>query len=405
MIHIFTITARNYLSLAITLGDSVKKHHPEARFSICVADGLDAIKTSDIEYALVDVPAILGKTLTDDLAFKYNITEYCTSVKPILFRHFFESEQDTDLIYYMDPDTFLYDRLDVITESTPEKTLYLAPHLLDCRIADDHPYPEYKHLWEGIFNLGFCAIRRTYKSAAIIDWWDTRLRQYCYADHIDGLHTDQKWMDYAPAFFGLDLEIVRNYGVNVAHWNLGEREISSKEDCIFANDDRLIFFHFSGFDFNGKVLAKHVSAEKQNYFSNTIKQMADTYRSSVHQNGYKKFITIPYRYSSFDDGVAITSIHRRIYRTLSEKDGQKLPFEASSNFRKKIEKSRLLDFSKESLQNYNSGTVQNLGKITRVLESSLKCFLLIFGIKNYSYLIKFFSRYSRIENNIFLLKD
>lgn len=131
MIHIFTITARNYLSLALTLGDSIARHHPEARFTICVADGLDQLDgllpaTRHPGHRLVSALDLLPRAELDDIAFKYNITEYCTAIKPLMFKSLF-ADPAVDLVYYMDPDTHLYQRLDPITEGTPDKTLYLAP--------------------------------------------------------------------------------------------------------------------------------------------------------------------------------------------------------------------------------------------------------------------------------------
>ena len=134
MIHIFTIAARNYLSLALTLGDSIARHHPEAQFTICVSDGLEQLDdllpaTVHSGHRLLSAHELMPREQLEDLAVKYNITEYCTAIKPI--------------VYYMDPDTHLYQRLDPITADSPDKTLYLAPHLINCRLADDHPYPEY----------------------------------------------------------------------------------------------------------------------------------------------------------------------------------------------------------------------------------------------------------------------
>lgn len=405
MIHIFTITARNYLSLAITLGNSVSLHHPEARFSIFVADGLDGIDIEHIPHNLVDVPKLLGKPLADDLAFKYNITEFCTSVKPAIFQHLFNTEADVELVYYLDPDTCLYNRLDVITATTPDKTLYLAPHLIDCRIEDNHPYPEHKHLWEGIFNLGFCAIRRTNAAEQILHWWNERLMTHCYADFFDGLHTDQKWMDYAPVFFRRDLEIVTNYGVNVAHWNLAERTITEADGQLFANNDSLVLFHFSGFDFKGRLLSKHTAEELQeHYLEGVLLRLANDYRERVMENGYAKFIKIPYAYAFFDNKKPVTSLHRRLYRVISRDRPMPSPFSSAQPFYLKLKSVGLLDESKGALGNYSAATVPNLGRIVSIVEWLLGGFRRLFGVSRYVQLIKFFSRYSRYESHAFLVK-
>lgn len=407
MIHIFTITARNYLGIALTLGESVSRHHPEARFSICVSDGLGGLDLvlSNPLHRLIDVPALFAPEIAEDLAFKYNITEYCTAVKPRMFRHLFALEPATDLVYYMDPDTYLFSRLDCITAATPDKTLYLAPHLIDYRLADDHPYPEYHHLWEGIFNLGFCAIRRTGWSARVIDWWDARLLEYCYADHTDGLHTDQKWMDYAPVFFGPELEIVRNHGVNAAHWNLSERPITFDGTDYFAQRDKLVFFHFSGFDFKGELLTKHVPAEvQQGYLTPTVIELSKKYRAAVKGNRFDDFIMIPYAFATFDDGTPVTQPLRRLYRELKKSRPISAPFSSCGELFSLFRDAKLLDKSAAARSNFSKATVPDLGRKIEKVGNGLRFILRFVGFTRYAQLIKLAAYLGRFENHAFLLR-
>lgn len=410
MTHIFTITARNYLSLALTLGHSIARHHPEAHFTICVADGLDQLEGLGVEsrvihpgHRLLSAHVLMPREQLEDLAFKYTITEFCTAIKPVIFKTLF-FDASVDLIYYLDPDIYLYQRLDPITDYSPNKTIFLAPHLIDCRLADDHPYPEYHHLWEGIFNLGFCAIRRTGATERILEWWDARLREYCYADQVDGLHTDQKWMDYAPVFFHDELQIVRHYGVNTAHWNLAERSITLNDGTYYSGSDPLIFFHFSGFDFQGEMLTKHSSAERQASNSNeTLRELAVTYRQAVKENGYTQFILIPYAFGSFSDGTPITKPHRRLYRVKSRDTTYATPFSDKGPFYKALSNSGLLDRSPAARSNYSNTTVGNAAVRIRTVERIMHCGLKIIGFRRYAQLVKLAAWLGRFEHHRFLL--
>ena len=74
---IFTIVARNYLPLAYTLADSVRRHHPEADLRIFVADGTLDLPQPLSAHRLVSLDEVLDPSF-EELRFKYNITEFCT---------------------------------------------------------------------------------------------------------------------------------------------------------------------------------------------------------------------------------------------------------------------------------------------------------------------------------------
>ena len=402
---IFTIVARNYLPLALTLADSVALHHPEARLHIFVADGLEGLPEEQRRHALTGLDSYLGLDW-DPLRFQYDITEFCTSVKPHLFRRLL-AETDAEHVYYLDPDTWLFGRLDCIHQAAPQASIFLTPHLLHCRPDGDHAYPEYAHLWEGIFNLGFCAVRRSASADRFLLWWDKRLREHCYADHFDGLHTDQKWMDYVPAYFGQALHIVRLQGVNTAHWNLDERELAQDPQGHYSvNGEPLLLFHFSGFDFKGAQLTRHVdSAQQERYASLALRHLGADYRAAVHANGYASHIDLPYRYNHFDNGHPISPLQRRLYRAMGGANFESQPFAAAGPFFRMLAKRRLLDNSPAALRGHAAATLPRVGRLTRCAQFALRGFLRCFGASRYAYLLKFFSKFARLENHAFLLED
>ncbi|MBV8502042.1 MAG: hypothetical protein JO006_10010 [Paucibacter sp.] len=402
---IFTIVARNYLPLALTLADSVARHHPEAQMHIYVVDGLDGLPAASYAHTLTGLDSVLGPEF-DALRFQYNITEFCTSVKPMLFARLLAQTQ-AELVYYLDPDTWLFGRLDPIHQAAPDASIFLTPHLLHCRPDGDHAYPEYKHLWEGIFNLGFCAVRRSTTTDRFLAWWDKRLREYCYADHFDGLHTDQKWMDYVPAYFGEHLHIVRQQGVNVAHWNLDERTLEKgPSDTYTVSGEALLLFHFSGFDFAGESLTRHVETQsQQRYASPALQALSSSYREAVKKNGYADHIRLSYRYNYFDNGQPISPLQRRLYRALGPSGGAASPFAHGGSFYQTLSRRGLLDFSPAALRGHSAATLPQVGRLTRWAQAGLRVFLRCFGASRYAYLLKFFNKFARPENHVFLLED
>ena len=77
----FTICAKNYLAQALTLRESFLKHNPSLNFFIFLADKIDGVED-------VDGVVALDKSWIPDwvnMAFKYDVIEFNTSIKPFCF--------------------------------------------------------------------------------------------------------------------------------------------------------------------------------------------------------------------------------------------------------------------------------------------------------------------------------
>lgn len=401
--QVFTIVARNYLALAHTLADSVARFHPEATMTIVIADGLDGLETADHRHALVAAHTFLGSEF-EDLAFRYDVTEFCTAVKPFVFGRLLAL--DGEPVFYLDPDTHLYGRLDPVLDLLKDREIVLTPHLLELQQIEDRAYPEFLHLWTGIFNLGFCALKAGARSRDFVGWWTERLRRYCYADRQDGLHTDQKWVDYAPVFFGDALGILRHRGVNVAYWNIDERPLVRDADGgIRAGPDPLLLFHFSGFRFATLELTKQPAADaKIRYDDAILRSLSAEYRDAVFANGYERLIRLPYDLARYHDGVPVTGMHRRLYRELSRVEGFAQPFATDGPVRMRLQQAGLVDHSVAAAANYSARTFGDLGRAIGTAERVMRLLSRLLGPRRYAYMIRFFGLYGRIEAHSFLTR-
>lgn len=391
----FTIVARNYLGYAITLGQSLGALHPNFRFAIVVVDGLDGIDASSIPFTVLDARDVCDEHYPD-MAFRYNVVEFATSIKPQVFRHFMQAHGG--VVLYLDPDLFVLGPLDPIVEALRDKSICVTPHLIHCKL-DDEPYPEYLHLFEGVFNFGFCGVRGSPDAVRFLDWWDRQLRNHCYIDHRDGLHTDQKWANYLPCYFGDSLVVLRHPGANVAHWNLGERSVSVEDGTYFVNGQRLLFFHFSGFDYFGKGLVKRGSVETGVAGHDTaLRQLAAAYRARLKANGHEAYARLAYAFDRFPNGDLVTHLHRRLYRA----SGGHLadPF---VDFHGPVARARLIDRSPIAAAGYRRAAVADVEGKTRRLEALFRLALRALGVRRYNLLIKACNHFGRHENHGFLL--
>ena len=121
----FTICAKNYLAQALTLRESFLKHNPSLNFFIFLADKIDGVED-------VDGVVALDKSWIPDwvnMAFKYDVIEFNTSINPFCFGKLFK--EGYEKVIYLDPDIYVTRPLDYIYECLNNKSVVLTPHYCD----------------------------------------------------------------------------------------------------------------------------------------------------------------------------------------------------------------------------------------------------------------------------------
>jgi hypothetical protein len=241
----FTICDFNYLNLGITLGNSLLKSNTTNSFTIVLCDpyhfisedllntiNLSLIKSSGMSVVLDR--DILLKDVIISFDKDYNIIEYCTAIKPYCFEFFLNSNE---LIVFLDPDIYVYKNINHFF-NYKLANIYLTPHTVHRTYEPDKidSLREYRFLQVGVFNLGFLGLRRSQNAILFINWWKAHLVKHCKIDYSKGLFVDQKWMDLVPCLFE-NIEILKHEGLNIAYWNLENRDI---------ND--IFFIHYSSFE-------------------------------------------------------------------------------------------------------------------------------------------------------------
>ena len=106
LVAIMTICSNNYFPYARTLFSSLRRYHPEAALFLCLADtksfwelGIDGVEV--IEARELEIPNFL------DFAFRYDIMEFNTAVKPFMMRFLLE-KRNFEQVIYLDPDIELF---------------------------------------------------------------------------------------------------------------------------------------------------------------------------------------------------------------------------------------------------------------------------------------------------------
>lgn len=300
----FTICSKNFLAHARTLYESLKRHHPDARFFVALCDNVDGAfdpAMEPYEFIFLEELKIPG---LDDMAQQYNITEFNTSIKPFVFLNLMLA-RGFGFVVYLDPDIYvtgpmneLFNALDQGAEAV------LTPHLLEP--ADGLEVHDGKMLLFGIYNLGFLALRHSVEVERFLRWWGRRMLKECIIDLPNGIFVDQKWVDLLPAYVTRTL-VLHEPGYNVAYWNLPQRKITVRNGEWLASGRPLRFVHFSGSKLDDEsVFSRHSQAVTIKSIG-PLKDLLDEYRSRVYAQGHHFFRGLAYSFNW--DGAAGVNLH------------------------------------------------------------------------------------------------
>jgi hypothetical protein len=236
-----TIVAANYLPFARVLRDGWERKHRGAPLRILVIDGdpgaagegLDVLPPEGLGLP----PGELGR-----LRGIYGPAELATALKPHLLRLLLD--EGAEAVIFLDSDSDVHAPLDGVAALAARATVALSVHFLEPPPLDGLSPSELEKATTGIFNSGVIAVGPA--AGPFLEWWASRLRRDgMFCDPL-GTHADQRWLDFVPSYF--DHAVIRDPGVNVAHWNLHERPVLRSGGALTAGGVPLRTFHFAGFD-------------------------------------------------------------------------------------------------------------------------------------------------------------
>jgi hypothetical protein len=409
---IFTIVTNNYIPLSNILGDSIKQSQPNTDFIVFVIGGFDEnIISCNLKYKHISINNI-GINNINELAFKYDLTEFCTAIKPICFEYIFELNYDK--VIYLDPDIYVFSNINHIFAGLDDHPICLAPHIIYPELNYTGYWPQGRILAAGVFNLGFIGLKKNDRTILFITWWKNNLERFCFNERREGLFTDQKWMNFCPIYFPETL-IIRDLGVDVALWNIHEREIVFKNNSYYVrkrnseNKDLspLYFFHFSNLKFRNADCFERLIPFNLEKIPDAI-EIIKFYGKEIIKSDFLLFNNIPnYKYNYFDNGIHINKIHRRFYRKLLDNNIKfEHPFSTDENsFYWLLKKNKLISKEKVNYDNVLLRSRNHSSYKFKIAKLAIRIIFRIFGFKNYILINRFILWLSRYENQLFLIKE
>lgn len=309
---IFTICSNNYVPMAKVLLESAKRHHPEATVYLCLAD--EVLGDVDFYPACCEVVACETLRIPDfrGFAFRYDIMEFNTALKPFMIRHLLARGHDA--IVYLDPDIEVYAPLDdVFDRLDAGASFVLTPHLTAPACNDTYP-DDLDIMKAGIYNLGFLGVGACEDTKRILRWWSRHLLYHCVNAQDRGLFVDQRFMDLVPGFTD-GARVLRHSAYNVAYWNLDQRELTETGGRWFVDGHALRFFHFSGIQPTDlSRLSRHTAAFQEPELAPALRSLMRHYANQVLANSFGRVPTGTYAYGRFASGAPIPDVVRHMFR-------------------------------------------------------------------------------------------
>lgn len=412
----FTICAKNYIGLALALEKSIKAHNNDVDFLIFVADEFsDEEKINDLpDNIIVAKDTIsISQGQWSQMSFKYDLTEFCTSIKPSCFKYVFE-KFNPDACIYFDPDILVFNSLDTIYNKLEQNSMIVTPHITTIQDQYTGKLNERNLLYSGMFNLGFLALKRDEYSKKMLDWWEIRLEDRCFQNMMENYFTDQKWMDFLPSFFPNQLLISHDLGLNVAPWNFYEREIVNKDNRFFVKNRikkevdtvyPLTFVHFSGYNYKALIDGDIIQGNIKDFgVYADYQKIFDLYSDFIKQSDFSRFVKLGYTYNYFSNQVAISSVYRKLFRRLQEdKKINSNPFDASLSFYLSLKEAKLINQKMLKTDKISIATAENVEQKILMINKLLKILFKFVGANRFFMLMRLMRLYSKIENHVYLI--
>ncbi len=311
----FTIVTRNYVPYADALYKSLEIHESYFDFYCFIVDGVhgeddDLIKNSDFNILF---PSDIQINNYENLSIYYDAFELCNAMKAFIMRYIL-FEYNYDVGIYLDSDMLVFGSLHPVVDRMGDSSFGFSPHYLSPLPVDGELPNELTFMQSGIYNGGFWIFKRTDPAFNILGWLCDNCQKYAFNDQENGMFVDQKLISSAICIFNKYFYNINDVGCNVAYWNLHERFITfDKGFYIINGSQKLLLFHFSGYNINNILLSKHTTRRPLCIdTSEVLLSIFNIYSDLVLNSKLYFFCNKPYRFN-FAGNVKLDKISRKIY--------------------------------------------------------------------------------------------
>ncbi len=252
-----TLFDSNYLVKGLAMYHSLlRTGEPFRLYIFCFDDRThEILRAMDLAHAVL---ITLGEFETEELKrVKQDRSrgEYCWTCTSHVIRHVLDSYAlphvtyvDADIFFYRGPG-ILFDELERSGGSV---------------LITEHRYtPRYDRSREyGKYCVQFITFRNDSRGLRVLQWWQDRCLEWCYARLEDGRFGDQKYLDsWTTDFQGV--HVLEHLGGGVAPWNVQQYHVTKgplvdSQPVIFYHFHYLTWYHNGWFDLGSYKISSRV---------------------------------------------------------------------------------------------------------------------------------------------------
>jgi len=233
--HFVTLFDSHYLPQGLCLYRSLEEQSEPFHLWIVAMDDAcaDALGSLSLRHATV---VRLGELETEALRSVKpgrSIAEYCWTLTPFLASYVFQRAPGVPRATYVDADVFFFQPPTLLIQELVQsgKEVLITEHAFAPEYAAAARY--------GRFCVQFVTFRNTEGGRRVLQWWQERCIEWCYAREEDGKFGDQKYLDEWPELFAAQVHVLSRVDRTLAPWNVEHR---SRDGAPV----RPVLYHFHG---------------------------------------------------------------------------------------------------------------------------------------------------------------
>jgi hypothetical protein len=165
----------------------------------------------------------------------------CTPSLPLyIFNHF----KGINSLTYLDSDFFFFSDPEPVMKIIGEHPIAITAHRFPpalCNLEKQY----------GVYNVGWLTFKRDEQAISCLQRWREQCLEWCFDRLEEGRFADQMYLNEWPTLYP-DTLVISHKGVNLAPCNIGNYQISIKDNQIVIDGDQLICYHYFGLkDYRG----------------------------------------------------------------------------------------------------------------------------------------------------------